>query len=198
MHRSRTLFYFLTSLNATILATPLESNTTPATHDEHDSREMRSLASPTVNNSLTSTTNLTLSTITFPNYNSSSNVEPTVFCNINPPTPHPPIWGHVDLVECGLLIISMLADDSADLHALRWSPTYPLVLPWIWGISQNCRIEFDAVNQRSSDVFQQAMIAQRAALIVSRCLGDKGGIVSLGPRELFRVQVFALVTRATA
>lgn len=198
MLRSRILFHFLTCLNAAIIATPLESNPTPATHQEHDSRAIRSLASLIVNNSLTGTTNLTLPTIAILDNNASSNAEPTVFCHMNPPFPYPQIWGHVDIVECGLLIMTMLADDSADLHASQWSPTYPLLLPWTWGIPQSCKIEIDAVNRGSSDVFQQAMIAQRAALIVSRCLGNKGGMVSLGPRGLFRVRVFASGTRGTA
>lgn len=146
---------------------------------------------------MTDTINLTLPAINLPEYNASSNAEPTVFCHNNSPLPHLPTWGHVSLVECGLLIISMLANDSADIPASRWNPIYPLRLPWTWGISPTCKIEVKAVHPASSDVFQRVMIAQRASLIVSRCLSDKGGIVSLGPREQFSVQVFGLIAPRT-
>lgn len=94
--------------------------------------------------------------------------------------------------------MTLLADDSAELRASQWSPSYPLVLPWTWGISPNCKVTINAVNPRSSDTFQTVMIAQRMALIVYRCMNNKGGMVSLGPREQFQVQDFALRDQATA
>lgn len=85
--------------------------------------------------------------------------------------------------------MAALASDP-DLYTWQWKPTYPLVLPIIWGVSPGCRIKISAVSPSSSDSFQRVMIAQRAALIVSRCPYNNGGIVSLGPREQFEVQVF--------
>ena len=198
MLRSKNLFPILTAFGAVVLATPSDLNPTSAIHEKHDSRETRSLASLILKNSSTGTTNLTIPTLNFPDYNISSNEEPTVFCHINYPPPAPQIWGNIDLVECGLLIMILLATDFADLHASQWSPTSPLALPWTWGVSQKCTIKIDAVNPGSLDVFQRVMIAQRAALIVNRCLENKGGIVSLGPRELFQVQVFGFRNQATA
>lgn len=195
MLQSRYLFYFLASLNTALLAVPSESKFPPTSHGNNHSKEKRSSAS--LMESLTDATNVTLPTISFLEYNSSSNAEPAIICHINPPLPAPPIWGHVDLVECGLLIMTLLADDSADLHASQWSPTYPLVLPWTWGLVSNCQIQISAVNPASSDVFQRVMIAQRAALIVRRCVNNKGGVVSLGPREQFRITMFAFPYQAT-
>lgn len=88
--------------------------------------------------------------------------------------------------------MSMLANDPADLHASQWSPTNPLRLPWTWGISPNCKIQINAVSPRSSDVFQQVMIAQRAALVVNSCVNNKGGTVSLGPGKQFQIRVFGV------
>ena len=176
MLHSKNLLHLSASLITLVLAIPAESISPPAIHRPHDSREARSLASPIlVYKSLINMSNLALPAISFPEYNTSSNAEPTVFCHINPPLPTPPTWSHVDIVECGLLIMAMLADVSADLHASQWSSTYPLELPWTWGVSPHCKIKINAVNPRSSDVFPQVMIAQRAALIVKRCLNNKGG-----------------------
>lgn len=191
----RSLFHTLALLDAALLAVPSESKFLPITHGNNHPRADGSSANPM--HSLTDAANLTLPTISFPDYNMSSNAEPSVLCHINPPLPAPPLWGHVDLVECGLLIMTMLADDSADLHASHWSPSYPLVLPWTWGVSPSCRMQISAANPGSSDVFQRVMIAQRAALIVSRCVNNKGGTVSLGPREKFQIRVFASPNQAT-
>ena len=94
--------------------------------------------------------------------------------------------------------MTILASESSDLHARQWSPTSPVVLPWTIGVSPGCTIIVAAVNRGSSDVFQSAMIAQRAALIVNHCMDNQGGVVSLGPREQFQVQVLALAPRASA
>lgn len=193
MFHSRILFHIVASLNTAVLAIPSDLYSLLTIHGNRPSSETRSLGSPVlVNNSLTDTNNLTLHTINFPEYNTSSNAGPTVFCHTNPPFPVPPVWGHVDILECGLLIMTMLADDSGDLRASRWNLTYPLVLPWTGGISPNCKIRINAVNPESSDVFPRVMIAQRAALIVRSCTGNNGGIVTLGPRGQFQVQVLAL------
>ena len=194
MPHLRFLPYFLASLlNIAVLAIPSDSNSPPTIHGHHDSREKENLANSIfVNDSLTNTANLSLPASSFSEYNTSTYGEPTVFCHVNPPFPLPPVYGHVDIVECGLLIITMLADDSTNLQFSRWSPTSPLVLPWTWGISPNCNIRIEALRPWSSDVFQQAMIAQRAALIVQRCTDNRGGIVSLGPREQFQVQMYGV------
>lgn len=195
MLSSGNLFHLLASLNTAVLALPSDFHSPPYIQ----SREIRSLAnSVLVNNSLTETTNLTLATTSFPEYDTSSNAEPTVFCHIDPPLPAPPKWGNVDLVECGLLILTMLANDSADLHASRWSPTHPIVLPWTWGFSPYCKIRITAVSPRSPDFFQRVMIAQRVALVLTRCMNNKGGIVSLGSREQFQIEVVAFLNQATA
>lgn len=189
----------LLALNAMVLAVPSNFNPSPAVHEDYQPRDTRSSASPIlVNNSITDTTDYTLPTIRFPEYNRSSNAEPVVFCNLNPPLPTPPIWGDLDPVECGLLLMTILADDS-DLKAWQWRATYPLVLPVVWGISPGCKIVISAINPTASDYFQRAMIAQRAALIVSRCVNNyKGGNVSLGPREQFHVSVYADWHQGTA
>lgn len=200
MHRIGILFH-LASLNTAVLAVPSGFNSPLTIHGNHHSKETRSLASPIlVNNSSTGHTKLTLPTISFPERINSSNAEPAVFCHINPPFPAPPLWGHVDIVECGLLILIMLANDPSDLRTSQWSPTYPLRLPWTWGVSPNCKIQINAINPRSSDVFQQVMIAQRAALIVNSCKNNKGGLVSLGPRAQFQLRVLGdgFVDQATA
>lgn len=181
----------LSALNALVLAVPSNFNPLPAVPEDYRSRDTRNLASPNLaNNSFTATTDLTLPTTSFPESNSSSNAEPAVFCHIDPQFPSRPIWSHVDVVECGLLIMAILADDS-DLHAWRWKATYPLMLPVVWGISPGCKIKIIAISPSSSDYFQRVMIAQRAALVMSRCVNNKGGIVSLGAREKFEVSVFA-------
>ena len=92
--------------------------------------------------------------------------------------------------------MTVLASDS-DLRVWQWNPTYPLVLLAIWGVARGCKIEIAALNPSSSDAFPRIMIAQRAALIVSRCVDNIGGTVSVGPRGQFQVQVFADVYQAT-
>ena len=190
------LFYFLAAISTAVLAISPDANFPYATLKTQDSKEIRSLASLTlVNNSLPDITQFNAQ---FSKLNASSNAGPTVFCHRNPQPPASPIFGHTDIVECALLIMSMLAGDSADLHAWQWSPTSPVVLPWTIGVSPLCRIKVNAIKPGSSDVFQRVMIAQRAALIVSRCVGNLGGLVSVGPREEFQVQVFSFAPRVTA
>ena len=190
------LFYFLAAISTAVLAISAGTNFPHAVLEKQDSKETRSLAGPTlVNNSLPDTTQFNAR---FPKLNTSSNADPTIFCHRNPQLPFPPTFGHTDIVECALLIMSMLADDSADLHVRRWSPTSPVVLPWTIGVSPFCRIIISAIKPGASDVFQRVMIAQRAALIVRRCVNNLGGVVSVGPREEFQVQVFSFAPRVTA
>ena len=190
------LFYFLAATSTAVLATSAGTNFPHAILEKQDSKETRSLAGPTlVNNSLP---DITQFNALFPKLNTSSNADPTIFCHRNPQLPVPPTFGHTDIVECALLIMSMLAGESADLHAWRWSPTSPVVLPWTIGVSPFCRIKINAIKPGASDVFQRVMIAQRAALIVSRCVDNLGGVVSVGPREEFQVQVFSFAPRVTA
>lgn len=92
--------------------------------------------------------------------------------------------------------MTVLASDP-DLYVWQWNPRYPLVLPVVWGISPGCKVQIGALNPSSSDAFPRIMIAQRAAFIVSRCVDNLGGIVSLGPRGQFQVQVFADGYQAT-
>ena len=108
------------------------------------------------------------------------------------------MWGHVNIVECGLLIIAMLADDTADLRVMQWTSTFPHMLPWTLGVSPTCKVRISANNPESTDIFEPVMIVQRVALIVSRCVGDSGGLVQLGPREQFRVHVYGLGVHDTA
>lgn len=183
---SRLLFQLLASLSTSVLALPVDANSPPAIHEHQDSREIRSLSSLTLeNSSLTEVANLTIPTINLPGFNASSNSDPKVFCHQDT---QPPIFGHVDIVECGILILAMLADDSPDLHASQWNSVYPVRLPWISGLPK-CQLRVLAVSPESWDVFPRAMVAQRLALIVSSCPDNKGGVVSLGPRADFQVQV---------
>ena len=186
-------------ISTSVLATPADFNL-PHTIPEHqDSKKPRDLAGAIlVNNSLPDDTNLIIPTLGFPKLNTSSNADPTIFCHRNPQPPARPMFGHTDIVECALLVMSMLADDSADLHAWRWSTTSPVVLPWTIGVTPQCRVKVNAIKPGSSDVFQRVMIAQRAALIISRCKDNLGGVVSVGPREEFQVQVFSFAPRAIA
>lgn len=192
------LFHFVALLGTAVLAIPADFNSPHAIHGHQDSKEIRSLTGPTlVDNILTDVTNLTIPTISFPELNASSNAGPIVLCYLNPRPPAPPVWHHVDLVECALLITNLLASDSADLRALQWSTASPLMLPWTWGVAPSCNIKINAVSPRSSDVFPRVMIAQRAALIVEHCKDNLGGIISLGPKQQFQVQVFGVAPRAT-
>ena len=196
MLRFTDLFYFLAATSTAVLVISADTNLPHAILENQDSKETRSLAGPTlVNNSLP---DITQFNARFPKLNTSSNAGPTIFCHRNPQLPAPPVFGHTDIIECALLIMSMLAGDSADLHAWQWSPTSPVVLPWTIGVSPLCRIKINAVKPGSSDVFQRVMVAQRAALIVSRCVDNLGGVVSVGPREEFQVQVFSFAPRVTA
>ena len=199
MLRSWILFCHVASLTLSVSALPSILNSSSAIDGHQDSKQDRILANPILaDTSLTDITNLTATTIGFPEYNTSNYREPTVLCHTN--GPHGPVsgtWGHVNIYECGLLVMNMLAQDSAVLPAWQWSPSYPLVLPWTYGISANCRLKVTAIHPWSSDVFQRAMIAQRVSLIVSRCPNNKGGIVSLGPKQQFQVQVYGIVPRAT-
>ncbi|KAM0794104.1 hypothetical protein BDR22DRAFT_719111 [Usnea florida] len=154
------------------------------------------ISSETIN--LTDTNNSTLPTVNFPTYNISKNVEPTVYCHTNRPLPDPQMWGQVDLVECGLLIIALLADETADLQTVQWTSTFPYLLPWTLGVSPNCKVRISANDPGSTDIFQPVMIVQRVALVVTRCVGNSGGFVKLGPREQFLVDVFGLELPSTA
>ena len=192
------LFQLLSSLSTSVLALPSDFNSPHAINQHQDPRKIRSLTSPTLGpSSLTVATNLTIPDINFPELNASSNDVPTVFCHVNPQRPAPPIFGRVEVVECGLLVLALLAVDPTDLHLSRWSPDFPIKLPYIVG-TPSCKMKIDAISPRSSDVFPRAMIAQRAALIVDRCRGEQGGVVTLGRREQFQVQIFGLLRRATA
>ena len=190
------LFYFLAATGTAALAISAEANLSHAVLENQDSKQTNILAGSTlVNKSLP---DITQFNDRFPKLNTSSNAGPAIFCHRNPQPPLPPVFGHTDIVECALLIMSMLAGDSADLHAWQWSPTSPVVLPWTIGVSPFCRIKVNAIKPGSSDVFQRVMIVQRAALIVSRCVDNLGGVVSVGPREEFQVQVFSFTPRVTA
>ena len=196
MLRFTALFYFLAATTTTVLAITADTKFPHAILENQDSKETRSLADTTlVNNSLPDITQFNAH---FPKLNTSSNAEPTIFCHRNPQPPARPIFGHTDIVECALVIMSILAGDSADLHPWQWSPTSPVVLPWTIGVSPLCRIKISAIKPGASDIFQRVMISQRAALIVSRCVDNLGGIVSVGPREEFQVQVFSFAPRVTA
>lgn len=195
MLRFSILFYFFTSMRTSVLAIPADFNIPHAT-DRHQ-RESRSLVDPMLVH-ISSPGNLTIPTVSFPELNTSSNAGPIVFCHINPPHPARPIWGPTNVVECALLFTVLLATEPPDLPGWQWSPTYPTVLPLTFGNSGSCKVQISATNPRSSDYFQRVMIVQRAALIVNSCVGDLGGTVSVGPREAFQVQVFALPPRATA
>lgn len=196
MLRFTALFYFLAATSTAVLSISAETNLSHAVLENQESKETKILAGPTlVNNSLP---DITQFNARFPKLNTSSNAEPAIFCHRNPQPPIPPVFGHTDIVECALLIMAMLAGDSADLHAWQWSPTSPVVLPWTIGVSTFCRIKINALRPGSSDIFQRVMIAQRAALIVSRCVDNLGGVVSVGPREEFQVQVFSFPPRVTA
>ena len=92
----------------------------------------------------------------------------------------------------------MLAGDYADLPISQWTSSYPYLLPWIMGISPRCKVRISAIHPGSSDIFQHVMIAQRVALVVTHCVGNNGGVVKLGPREEFLVQVFGLELHDTA
>lgn len=193
------LFHLLASLSTSVLAIPSGLNSPHAAPGNQDSRGIRSIASSILpSDSLIDTKNLTIPITGFSESNTSSNAEPRLFCYINPPLPAPPAWGDISIYECGLLITTFLADGSVDLPAYHWNSVYPLVLPWTWGISPRCTIRITAIHPGSLDVFQRVMVAQRAALIVSRCLNNNGGAISVGPKEQFQVQMFASVTRATA
>ena len=195
MLRFTALFYVLAATSTAELAISAEANLSHAIFENQDSKETRSSAKLTlVNKSLP---NITQFNAHFPKLNTSSNAGPAIFCNRNPQPPMPPVFGHIDIVECALLVMSMLAQDSPDLPAWQWSPTSPVVLPWTMGVSPFCRIKIVATKPGSSDTFQRVMIAQRAALIVSNCVDNFGGIVSVGPREEFQVQVFSFAPRAT-
>ena len=196
MLRFTALFYLFAATSTAVLATSADTNSPHAILENQDSKATRSLAGPTLVNS--SLSDISQFNVRFPKLNTSSNAEPAIFCHRNPQPPFPPRFGHTDIVECALLIMTMLADDSADLHAWQWSPTYPVVLPWTMGVSPFCRIKINAIKPGSSDVFQRVMIAQRAALIVSRCADNLGGVVSVGPREEFQVQVFSFPPGVTA
>ena len=196
MLRFTALIYFLAATSTAILAISADTKFPHAILKNQDSKETRNLAGPTLVNS--SLPDITQFNARFPKLNTSTNAQPAVFCHRNPQPPIPPVFGHTDIVECALLLMTMLADDSADLHAWQWSPTSPVVLPWTMGVSPFCRIKINATKPGSSDVFQRVMIAQRAALIVSRCVDNLGGIVSVGPREEFQVQVFSFKPRVTA
>ena len=196
MLRFTAFFYVLAPISTAVLAISAATNLSHAILEDQDSKETRSSAGPTlVNNSLPDITQFNAH---FPKLNTSINAEPAVFCHRNPQPPMPPVFGHTDIVECALLVMSMLAQDSPDLHAWRWSPTSPVVLPWTMGVSPFCRIQIVATKPVSSDTFQRVMIAQRAALIVSSCVDNFGGIVSVGPKEEFQVQVFSFAPRAAA
>ena len=108
------------------------------------------------------------------------------------------MWGHVDLVQCGLLIIALLADETADLHIVQWTSTFPYLLPWTLGVSPKCKIRISANDPGSTDIFEPVMIVQRVALVVTRCVGSSGGLVKLGPKEQFLVDVFGLGLHDTA
>ena len=192
------LFHFVALLGTAVIAIPADFNSPHAIHGHQDSKEIRSLAGPIlVDNTLTDITNLTIPTISIPELNASRNAGPIVLCHVSPRPPAPPVWNHVDLIECALLIMNLLASDSADLHAWQWSTTSPLVLPWTWGVAPSCNIKINAVSPSSSDVFQRVMIAQRAALVVEHCKDNLGGTISLGPKQQFQVQVFGIAPRAT-
>lgn len=108
------------------------------------------------------------------------------------------MWGHVDLVECGLLITAMLADETANLRIVQWTSTFPYLLPWTLGVSPSCKVRISANNPGSTDIFEPVMIVQRVALVVTRCGGNSGGLVKLGPRGQFLVHVFGLGPHDTA
>lgn len=191
------LFYFFATMGTSVRAIPANPNIPHAIHGHQ--RKSRSLVDPTlVHISSPDISNLTIPTISFPELNTSRNAGPVIFCHINPPRPARPIWGHTNVIECALLFTVLLATEPPDLPGLQWSPTYPLVLPYIFGDSSSCKIQISTANPRSLDHFQRVMIVQRAALIVNSCVGDLGGTVSVGPREAFQVQVFALPPRASA
>ena len=198
MRRYRIVSRFVALLGTSILAIPADFNFPHATHEHQDSKEIRSLAgSILVNNSLTDITDLTVPTFSFPELNASINAVPTVLCHVNPQPPAPPVWHHIDLVECALLTLNLLATDPADLPTRQWSTTSPVVLPWILGVAPSCTLKVNAVSPESLDVFQRVMIAQRVALIVEHCKDNFGGIVSLGPKQQFQVQIFGVAPRAT-
>ena len=196
MLRFTALFYFFAATSTAVLAISANINFPNTILKIQEFKETRSLAGSTLVNS--SLPDLTQFNAQFPKLNTSSNAGPTIFCHRNPQLPIPPVFSHTDIVECALLIMSMLAGDSADLHAWQWTPTSPVVLPWTVGVSPLCRIKINAIRPGSSDVFQRVMIAQRAALIVSRCVDNFGGVVSVGPREEFQVHVFSFPPRVTA
>lgn len=197
MLRFSVLFYFLATMGSSVLAIPAESNI-PYAIPRHQ-RKSRSLVDLTlVHIPSPDIANLTIPTVSFPKLNTSSNAGPMIFCHLNPPPPARPIWGHTNVVECALLFTIFLATEPPDLPGWQWSPTYPSVLPLTFGDSGSCRIQISATTSMSSDYFQRVMIVQRAALIVHSCVSDLGGTVSVGPREAFQVQVFALPSRASA
>ena len=192
-----TLLHTVAALTSSVHAMPSVLNQPRAVHEYRDSS--RSLANPLLNkNVLADTTNLTIPTIDYPELNTSSNTGAIVHCHRNPIPPIPPTFGHVDILDCGVLIMGLLGAERADLPVAQWSPAYPFTLPYIVGPSPYCKIMVNAVNAGSLDYFQTIMLAQRAALVVNSCPANNGGIVSLGPREEFRVEVYSTMLRATA
>ena len=197
MLRLMILLHAVAALTTCVHAMPSVLNQSRTVHEDQDSS--MSLTNPfLVKNALADTTNLTIPTIDLPELNTSSNTGAIVHCHRNPLPPAPPRFGHVAILECGVLILGLLGDERADLPVAQWSSVYPFKLPYIVGPSPYCRIRVNAVNAGSLDYFQTIMLAQRAALVVNRCTANNGGIVSLGPREEFRVEVFSTVLRTTA
>ena len=92
----------------------------------------------------------------------------------------------------------MLADETADLHVVQWTSTFPYLLPWTLGVSPKCKVRISANDPGSTDIFEPVMIVQRVALVMTRCVSNSGGLVRLGPREQFLVHVFGLEHHDTA
>ena len=192
MFHYRTLLFLLVPLSGLVLAMPSDLNPSFTDEDRQDFRQDSSLANLTfTNTSWSKISNLTAETMGSPEYNASSLADLSIACFINPAPPTPPVWGHVHVGECGLLALALLGAEPPDLHAVQWTPDYPLRLPWSWGTTSYCKIRVSAITPGSLDVFPRAMVVQRAALILNYCSGDLGGIINLGPREQFQVQVHA-------
>ena len=188
------LLHIVASLTTSVHALPCDLNPARTIHEYQDStRRLANL--PIIENALANTTNLTIPTIDYPGLNTTGAI---VYCHRNSPPPLPQLYGHVDIIECALLIMAMLGAERTDLPHLQWSPTYPFTLPYIVGQSSYCKIRVSAVNARSLDLFQSIMVPQRAALVINLCPANNGGAVSLGPEEQFRVEVFSTMRQATA
>ena len=195
----RSLFYFVATMNISVLAIPAKHSFPLAAREHQDSTETRSLAGRTLTNLfLPDIKNLTIPTVSFPELNNSSNAAPPLICHANRGFPVAPAYFPINVYECALIVLNMLALDSPDLASYQWSPIYPIQLPWVQGTTTSCQIQLSATNPRAVDIFPIAMIAQRAALIVHRCVGELGGYISVGPKQEFRVDVYALPPGVTA